>query len=57
MTYENLILEATDDILDNFVGTSFVPSVVSEDVINACNNEIIMETQLVYIRVLRSINS
>ncbi len=43
MTYENLILEATDDILDNFVGTSFVPSVVSEDVINACNNEIIME--------------
>lgn len=43
MTYENLILEATDAILDNFVGTSFVPSVVSEDVINACNNEIIME--------------
>lgn len=43
MTYENLILEATDDILDNFVGTLFVPSVVSEDVINACNNEIIME--------------
>ena len=42
MTYENLILETTDTILDNFVGTSFVPSVVSEDVINACNNEIIM---------------
>ena len=45
MTYENLILETTDTILDNFVGTSFVPSVVSEDVINACNNEIILENK------------
>ena len=45
MTYENLILEATDAILDNFVGTSFVPSVVSEDVITACNNEIILENK------------
>ena len=46
MTYENLILEATDDILDNFVGTSFVPSVVTEDVITACNNAIIMENSV-----------
>ena len=46
MTYENLILDATDDILDNFVGTSFVPSVVTEDVITACNNAIIMENSV-----------
>lgn len=45
MTYENLILQTTDNILDNFVGTSFVPAVVSEAVIDACNNDIIMENQ------------
>ena len=38
MTYEHELLNITNDVLENYIDTNFVPAQVAEDIINECNS-------------------